>query len=244
MSTLLEVKDLSIAFGGVKALQKLSFSVNEGEIMGFIGPNGSGKSTCVNVISGLYKRDEGEVFFDNKAITPKHSITERVHMGLGRTFQTPRPFSSLSVYDNVFAVALQHHNKAAAADKARELLEFTGLWQYRDMVSSKLPIELRKWLDLTRALVNDPKMLMMDEVMAGLNPSEMSASCELVKKINERGITILFIEHVMQAVVGICSRVVVINEGHFLCEGEPKEVLKRKEVIESYIGGGGQDAEN
>lgn len=242
MSTLLEVKDLSIAFGGVRALQGLSFTVEEGEILGFIGPNGSGKSTCVNLISGLYKRDAGEIIFNGTAIDTKLSIQDRVRLGIGRTFQTPRPFGAMTVFDNVYAVALQHYSKHDASDKAKELLEFTGLLQYRDMLSAKLPIELRKWLDLTRVLVNDPKLLMMDEVMAGLNPTEMKDSCDLVHKINERGITILFIEHVMRAVVDVCSRAVVINEGHYLCDGKPREVLTRKEVLESYIGGSHKNA--
>ena len=236
MSTILQVNDLSISFGGIKAVQHVSFDVEQGEILGLIGPNGSGKSTCVNLISGAYLPDTGTVIFDGTLLKEKDSIAARAKMGMGRTFQTPRPFGNLSVHMNIYTVALQKHNPAEAAKKTEEILEFTGLSQYKDMKSSKISIEKRKWMDLARILALDAKFIMMDEVMAGLNPSEMESCVALVKKINESGVTILFIEHIMKAVLSVCNRVLVLNEGKLLCQGEPEQVLRRQDVIDAYLG--------
>ena len=237
MSILLEANDISISFGGIHAVQNLSFHVKKGEVLGFIGPNGAGKSTCINLITGVYMPDTGSITFDGVKLTEKHTIRERVHMGMGRTFQTPRPFGNMTVYDNIFTVALQQNSFAAAHEKTKEVLKLTEMEHWADVASAKLPIEMRKWLDLARILANDPKFIMMDEVMAGLNPNEMENSFALIERLNQAGITILFIEHVLRAVVRVCSRVIVINEGRFLAEGEPREVLDRPEVIEAYIGG-------
>lgn len=237
MAEMLVNKGISISFGGIKAVQDVSFSIEKGEILGLIGPNGSGKSTCVNLISGTYALDAGEIVFDGQPLSNKQGIVERSHLGMGRTFQSPRPFGNLSVYDNIFSIALQKYNHREAAEKTNDILKMTGLYPLREQNSLKLPIEKRKWLDMARIMATDPKMMMLDEVMAGLNPSEMEESLELVRTINKEGMTILFIEHVMKAVVSICSRVVVLNEGKLLCEGEPNEVLKRDDVIDAYLGG-------
>lgn len=237
MSVLLEAHDISISFGGIRAVQNLSFQIQRGEVLGLIGPNGAGKSTCINLITGVYMPDTGYITFDGTRMTEKHTIRERVHLGMGRTFQTPRPFGNMTVYDNVFTIALQQNSFAEAHAKAKEILEITDLAGNANMISAKLPIEMRKWLDLARILANNPKFIMMDEVMAGLNPNEMESSFQLIERLNQAGITILFIEHVMHAVVRVCSRVLVINEGKFLAEGEPREVLNRPEVVEAYIGG-------
>ena len=234
---LLQAKNLSISFGGVHAVQQLSFSVYKGEILGLIGPNGAGKSTCVNLISGILRQDSGEIVFDGHLLNPQKTISDRVSLGIGRTFQTPRPFGNMTVFDNVLTVALQKSGHKAAREKVEYILEITELKPFSKMISAKLPIEKRKWLDLARVLANDPKFVMLDEVMAGLNQIEMESSLELIRKINSEGITILFIEHVMSAVVKICSRVVVINEGRFLSEGGPHEVLADRKVITAYIGG-------
>jgi len=242
MEILLHVDNISISFGGIKAVQNVSFDIGKGEILGLIGPNGSGKSTCVNLISGAYKTQTGGIRFDGKNLTDKDGIVERAHQGIGRTFQSPRPFGNLTVYNNIYTIFLQNYSHHDAALKTDEILLDTGLNNLRDMNSMKLPIEKRKWMDLARVLAIEPKLVMLDEVMAGLNPSEMEESLELVRKINSKGISVLFIEHVMKAVVSICTRVVVLNEGRFLCEGDPKEVLQRKEVIEAYLGGGHSNA--
>lgn len=238
MQHILRVKDLSISFGGIKAVNHVSFDIQPGEIVGLIGPNGSGKSTCVNLISGVYTPDNGTVEFDGKILSNRDTADERAKMGMGRTFQSPKPFGNLSVSDNIYTIALQSHTHDEARAKTNHILEKTKLADFKDMNSLKLPIEKRKWLDLARILANDPKLIMMDEVMAGLNPSEMDESLELIEDINRDGITILFIEHVMKAVVRVCRRVVVLNEGKFLCDGDPNDILRRKEVIEAYLGGG------
>lgn len=240
MSCLLDIQNISISFGGIKAVQNVSFQVQKGEILGLIGPNGSGKSTCVNLITGVYPLDTGSITFDGRNLTAKDTIGKRAHMGMGRTFQTPKPFSNLNVFDNVFTIALQKNSTQEARRKTIETLEKVNLLDQCDMLSAKLPIEKRKWLDLARILVLEPKLIMMDEVMAGLNPVEIADSIHIIKRINQEGVTILFIEHVMHAVVNVCDRVVVLNEGRFLSEGEPKEVLMRPEVITAYIGGGGR----
>jgi branched-chain amino acid transport system ATP-binding protein len=157
-------------------------------------------------------------------------------MGITRTFQTPKPFGNLSVYENVFTIALQTRSYSDADAKTCEVLEKTGLISYRNFLSAKLPIEKRKFLDMARVLTLDPKLIMMDEVMGGLNPSEMDESFAMVKKLNSDGITILFIEHVMRAVVNVCTRLVVLTNGQVLCTGAPMEVLKRQDVIEAYLG--------
>lgn len=235
---ILEAKDISVSFGGIKAVQNVSFNIGRQEILGLIGPNGSGKSTCVNLIAGVNALDSGEIIFDGKTLTQKDTVEKRSLMGIGRTFQTPKPFGNYTVYDNVFTAALIKCNMAEARERTEKTLEFMMLSDMRDMLSSKLPIEKRKWLDLARVLVLEPKLIMMDECMAGLNQTEMSESLALVHKINERGIAILFIEHVMKAVLNVCSRVIVLNEGKFLCQGDPQEVLKRPEVVHAYLGGG------
>lgn len=237
MGKLLEVTDLSISFGGIKAVQNLNFHINQGEILALIGPNGSGKSTTVNMISGVYIQNKGKIVFDGKEIPTKMSIAERAKLGIERTFQTPKPFANLSVYDNIYTIALQKNSKAQAAEITDEILNLTKLYDLKNIKSSKLSIEKRKWMDLARCMATKPKIIMMDEVMAGLNPSEMESSLELVRTINKEGITVLFIEHVMKAVVSVCTRAIVLNQGQLLCEGEPREVLNNPDVIAAYLGG-------
>lgn len=238
MSAILEVKHLAISFGGIKAVQDVSFQIKEGEILGLIGPNGCGKSTTVNLITNTCRLDKGEVIYKGEVISPKVGITERAKMGITRTFQTPKPFGNLNVYDNIFTIAIQNRTYAEARQKTEEILDKMELTPLAYTLSAKLPIEKRKWMDMARLLTLDPKVVMMDEVMGGLNPSEMESSLEMVRKLNSEGISILFIEHVMKAVASLCHRVVVMNEGKVLCEGIPGEVLKRQDVIDAYLGGG------
>lgn len=237
MNALLDVQDIHKSFGGVKAVQGVSFQLHEGEILGLIGPNGSGKSTCVNMISGLYSMDSGKVFFGGHEFTPKITIPKRAHMGIGRTFQTPRPFGTMSVYNNIFSVALQTRSFAEAKDKTEQVLEITRLADSRDMMSEKLPIEMRKWMDFARVLALDPKAVMMDECLGGLNNTEIEEFVELIAKINQNtGIAILFIEHIVKAVASLCPRIVVLNEGMVLAEGAPNDVLRDPAVVTAYIG--------
>lgn len=237
MSNLLEVEALSVSFGGIRAVSRLSFSVERGEILGLIGPNGSGKSTCINLISGTCLPDSGSIRFEGRELTKHDRIGDRVRLGIGRTFQTPKPFGNMTVFENVFTTALQHYDRRKAEEEAIHILTLTRLVSYRDLPSEKLPIEKRKWLDLARLLINKPKFVMLDEVMAGLNPSEMQESIQLIQEINATGVTFLFVEHVMKAVLQLCNRVIVINQGQFLTSGIPEEVLQQEAVIRAYLGG-------
>jgi len=237
MDVQLKLEHLKKSFGGVHAVDDVSFDVFKGEILGLIGPNGSGKSTCVNLISGVYRLDSGNIIFEDNTIN-KISIPNRSRIGIGRTFQSPKPFTGLTIYESVFTIAIQYLSFKDADRKVMEILEMTGLADECDWFSEKLPIERRKWLDMARILTTNPKIIMLDEVMAGLNPSEIGDSVDLVKKINSMGITILFIEHVMKAVVKLCHRIVVLNEGKLLSTGSPDEVMNNPEVIKAYLGGG------
>ncbi|MHB1419715.1 MAG: ABC transporter ATP-binding protein [Bacillota bacterium] len=244
MKKLLVVKDLSISFSGIKAVQHLNFEMEQGEVVALIGPNGSGKSSTVNMISGTYTPDSGEITFDGRVLEKKDSIAQRSHMGIGRTFQTPKPFANLTVYDNIFSISLQKYGFKEAHKKTQEILDLSHLDCFIDTPSKVLSIEKRKWLDLARVLATEPKLIMMDEVMAGLNPNEMDESLEFIREINRKGISILFIEHVMRAVVSVCTRAIVLNEGKFLFCGTPNDALNDSAVIAAYIGGGNKNAEN
>ena len=232
---ILQVQSLDISFGGVHAVNNVSFNIEKGEILGLIGPNGAGKSTVVNLISGVLKPDSGDILFEGSSIS-QHKIHDRAKLGIGRTFQSPKPFSKLTVFDSILTIALQFYSFEEARKKSAEILERTHMSELSDVISEKLPIEKRKWLDLARVLALSPKLILMDEVMAGLNPQEMEESLQLVKSLNEQGITVLFIEHVMKAVVSICHRVIVLNGGMLLTEGPPLEVMQKQEVINAYLG--------
>ena len=238
MEPILKCEDISISFGGVHAVNHVNMEIERGELVGLIGPNGSGKSTTVNLISGVYKLDDGKISFKGQHIPRNMDIVHRAHLGIGRTFQTPKPFGNLSVYDNILSIALLKDGFREAHRKTQEILARTRLEPVQDMLSAKLPIERRKWLDMARILVTGADFIMLDEALAGLNSTEMDESLELIREINAEGVTILFIEHIMRAVVNLCDRVIVLNNGRNLCEGKPAEVLKRPEVIEAYIGGG------
>ena len=240
---ILEIRDLCKFFGGVKAVNHVSFCLEEGEILGLIGPNGSGKSTTVNLISGIYAPDSGDVIYQGESLL-RYSIPQRSHKGIGRTFQTPKPFLGLSVFDSVYTIALQLGTYRQAAERTNEILKMTELDELAPLKCDKLPIEKRKWLDMARILATSPKVIMLDEVMAGLNPSEIDESIGLIKRINEQGVSIIFIEHVMRAVTSLSHRIVVLDEGKFLCEGTPEAVMNDPRVIEAYLGGGHKRAEH
>ena len=236
MNKLLSIIDLDKSFGGVHAINHLSFDVYEGEILGLIGPNGSGKSTCVNLITGVYTQDSGDMIYQNSYLK-KQSIPERAFMGLGRTFQSPKPFTNLTVRESVYTIAMLHNRSLKTAnERTDEIIEMAGFTGIADTLCAKLPIEKRKWLDMARVLAINPTLLMLDECLAGLTPSEMGESVALVKKINKMGVTVLFIEHVMSAVTRLCHRVVVLNEGKLLSEGDPAIVMREEAVIKAYLG--------
>ncbi len=238
MEPLLKVTNLKKSFGGVHALKDVSLELERGEILGLIGPNGSGKSTFVNAIAGLYKPDGGSVLLEGVDVTAQAPPAMARH-GVARTFQSSRPFLNLSVLENVTIAALLHTSHAAEAEAvAMECIGMTGLKSSMHLKSASLPVEKRKRLDLCRALALKPKLIMLDECLAGLNPHEMEEGLELVRAINRSGISVIFIEHVMKAVVALCHRIVVLNQGELLAEGAPEAVMTNEKVITAYLGEG------
>ena len=225
-------------FGGLRALDGASLEVNEGEILGLVGPNGSGKSTLINVITGQYEPTAGHIAFLNTPIGGRepHLIS---HLGIARTYQIPRPFPTLSTQENVEISCIfgrKTMGPNAARESARHWLEFTGLGNYRNYPISKLNLHQRKFLELARALATEPRLLLLDEVLAGLNPSEIDTSIEMIKKIHESGVTIVIVEHLMRVVTGLSTRIVVLDQGKVIAEGAPTEVMRDPLVISAYLG--------
>lgn len=233
---MLEIKNVSRFFGGLAALTDISFSVNKGEILGLIGPNGAGKTTLFNVVNGFYGPSKGEVIFNQSRISglKPHKICIR---GIARTFQVVKPLQRMSVLDNVIASAyLRTHSRAVAEAKAIETLEFTGLIDDRNIISKGLPLGKRKKLEIARALATGPEMILLDESFAGLNPTELNESIEIIRNIKAKGITIMIIEHHMKVIMSISDRIVVLNYGQKIAEGSPEEIRANPLVIEAYLG--------
>ena len=234
--SLLEIRKVAKHFGGLAALTNITYEVNKGEILGLIGPNGAGKTTLFNVVNGFYPPTEGEVFFKGEKIShlKPHQICKR---GMGRTFQVVRPLQRMTTLDNVIASAfLRAKSKAEATEMALESLRFTGLYEDRNAISKGLPLGKRKKLEITRALATQPEMLLLDESFAGLNPSEQNDLVEIIRKVRERSITIMVIEHHMKVIMAISDRIVVLNYGEKIAEGNPKEIGNNPLVIEAYLG--------
>jgi len=236
---ILEVAGLNKHFGGLAACSHVDFHVEQGEILGLIGPNGAGKTTTFNLISGALKPDSGSILFKgcNIAGLNPHEITR---MGIGRTFQSVKIFSKMSVFENVL---LGHHfgktkpsDMKGAKKETERILEFVELSEMRDSRAMDLILANQKRLEVARALATEPDLLLLDEVMAGLNPTEVTQVMDLVKKIRERGITILMIEHVMKAIMSICDRIVVLHHGEKIAEGTPQQIVTSKTVVEVYLG--------
>lgn len=236
---MLQVDRISKHFGGLRALNEVSFNVAEGEIVGLIGPNGSGKSTAFNVITGFLPATSGTVLFNGEDISglPAHEVARK---GMARTFQLVRPFLHLTTLDNVLAGAMFGHagfsSRKTAESRAYEVLEQVGLADKAQVKASDLTIMERKWLEVARALAGDPKLLLLDEFMAGLNPSEIPEALALIRQLNTSGITIIIVEHIIKAITNVCPRVIVLNAGQKLAEGTAVDVIENPSVIEAYLG--------
>ncbi len=239
MSILLEGKRVTKNFGGLTAIRGVDFEIMEGEIFGLIGPNGSGKTTLLNLINGIFPISTGEIYFRNQRINglKPYQIT---HMGIGRAFQIVRVFEGMTIKENAVVGNLFGMKRKKSVNQAlkevEEILDFVGLGSKMDYRVSEVTIGDLKRLELARALAMNPKLLLLDEVMAGLNPKEVEGLMNLILTINQKGITILIIEHVMKAVMGISHRIMVLHQGNKIALGSPKEIIKNEEVIKSYLG--------
>jgi branched-chain amino acid transport system ATP-binding protein len=233
---LLELKKLVKAFGGLLAVNEVTFQVQKGEIFGLIGPNGSGKTTIFNCINNFFPITAGDVLFKGQSI--KGLKTHQVcHLGIGRTFQVVKPLARMTVLDNVTASAFCRVNTIKEAkDEALRVLGFCNLLNEKDKPAKSLPIGGRKRLEIARALATKPELLLLDETAAGLNPSELDEAIDLIIKIRDSGITILIVEHIMKVIMTISDRIHAINFGQTIAQGTPKEVANNRAVIEAYLG--------
>jgi len=234
--SLLEVKKVSRFFGGITAVKDVTFDITKGGILGLIGPNGAGKTTLFNVVNGFYPPSRGEVYFKGEKISglKPHQICQ---LGLARTFQVVKPLQRMSVLDNVVSSAFLRAKDRKEADAlAADVLNFTALYDDRNVISKGLPLGKRKRLEIARALATQPDLLLLDESFAGLNPSELDESIQIIRNIKKKGITIMIIEHHMKVIMSISDRIVVLNYGEKIAEGSPLDIGKNPLVVEAYLG--------
>lgn len=237
--SLLEVKSVSKSYGNLQVLFDVSLSVPAGQAVGIVGPNGAGKTTLLSIISGTEQASLGHVFFDGVDVT-KQGAEHRSRSGIGRSFQIPRPFGNLTVFENTlsgasFGGGLRGH---AAQNAALEALEVTGMMQFANVTAGTLSLLARKRLELARALATQPKLLLLDEIAGGLTEAECDSLIETIQNLKNSGVTVVWIEHVVQALVAVVDRLICLASGKIIADGPPTEVLRSSEVLEVYLGTG------
>jgi branched-chain amino acid transport system ATP-binding protein len=232
----LTLEGVTKRFGGLTAVRHVSLEVRAGELLGIIGPNGAGKTTLFNVIAGYYRPEEGRVLFEGRDITgrPPHAISR---LGLTRTFQLVKPFGNLSVADNVMIGALTRlPGTREAREEADRVIALCGLTPHAQARAKALPIALRKRLEVARALATRPRLLLLDEVMAGLNPAELAGIIDLIRRVHAEGVTLMVIEHIMAAMMRLAQRIIMLHHGEKIAEGAPAEIARDRRVIDAYLG--------